>query len=150
ASLREHWRLCDSLGARVACMGEALQAARLLRMPPDTIAQREAALQQGNWARHAPPPGAACGPPRPSAAGASTHGGWGARALERLLTGDATPPRGEATPVTPGLHALDGGLAFIEAQLYVPLVPLLYFVWVLVLVVLGSFDLPCRDAEVER
>ncbi len=36
-----------------------------------------------------------------------------------------------------------GGLAFIEAQLYVPLVPLLCFVWVLVLVVLGSFDLPC-------
>ncbi|CAK0822934.1 unnamed protein product, partial [Prorocentrum cordatum] len=33
------------------------------------------------------------------------------------------------------------------AQLYVPLVPLLYFVWVLVLVVLGTFDLPCRDVE---
>ncbi|CAK0870345.1 unnamed protein product [Prorocentrum cordatum] len=30
------------------------------------------------------------------------------------------------------------------------LVSLLYFVWVLVPVVLGSFDLPCRDTEVER
>ena len=43
-----------------------------------------------------------------------------------------------------------GGLAFIEVQLYVPLAPLLYIVWVPALLVLGSFDLPGRDTEVER
>ncbi|CAK0853420.1 unnamed protein product [Prorocentrum cordatum] len=79
-----------------------LPAARLLRMPPDTIVRCEVALQEGNWARQAPPPGAAGGLPRPSsAADAFTHGGWDAPAVERLLTGDATPLRGEATPYTP-------------------------------------------------
>ncbi|CAK0889943.1 unnamed protein product [Prorocentrum cordatum] len=94
ASLDVHWRLGDAVGCYLPTLGEEVAAARLIGCDPALLAEADAALVEGNSARHAPPPGAARGLVK-------MPDGLVARALERLLEGAAPPFRRDAEPFVP-------------------------------------------------
>jgi len=56
AALAAHWQLGDTLGWHSATMGEAITAAKILKLPK--VEELEELCGHGNWGRHAPPPGA--------------------------------------------------------------------------------------------
>ncbi|CAK0807570.1 unnamed protein product [Prorocentrum cordatum] len=103
ASLDVHWRLCDAVGCYLPTLGEEVATARLLGCDPALLAEADAALVEGNSARHAPPPGAARGLPK-------MPDGLVARALERLLEGAAPPLRCNAEPFVPASVRLASAL----------------------------------------
>jgi hypothetical protein len=58
-ALAAHWQLADVLGGFAPCHGDALAAVRLLGAAPAVLIDAQFDLEEGNWARHAPPPGQA-------------------------------------------------------------------------------------------
>ena len=61
-ALQHHWAVGDQLGAHFPAFSAALKAAQLLALPSDG---GKDVLAAGNWARHAPPPGAVAVRPVP-------------------------------------------------------------------------------------
>ena len=53
-----HWELADCIGVYFATFGEQLAAARLLKLSDSVLVSARVALDDANWARHSPPPGA--------------------------------------------------------------------------------------------
>ena len=53
-SVELHWQLCSKLGFFASGFADAIRAAELLHIPD--IDEYRKGLEEGNWARHAPPP----------------------------------------------------------------------------------------------
>ncbi|CAK0898730.1 unnamed protein product [Prorocentrum cordatum] len=107
SSVDVNWRLGDAVGRHLPTLGEEVATARLLGCDPAPLAEADAALAEGNAARHAPPPGAAKGL-------AKVPDGLDARAFERLLTGAVSPLSADAKPFEP---AADGMVSTLLCEL---------------------------------
>jgi hypothetical protein len=56
-SLAAHWALSDAVGGHSPSLADALAAAAAIHLGGEALAEAKAGLVEGNWARHAPPPG---------------------------------------------------------------------------------------------
>lgn len=99
-SLLAHWRLGDRLGGHLPSFGEAVEALRPPRVAElEVLRDARDALEGGNWARHAPPPGMAPIPAVPtqgsvlSASALEAAEGDGGQSALPPSTRRARPPR---------------------------------------------------------